>query len=100
MSSTITTLLTLLATVVGGLTDSTQIATVITTLEQIVAAGIQEVEAVTPYIQNIISALQNNASVTAAQMAQLTALDTAADTAFEAAAAAAGAAPDPAATTS
>ena len=97
MSSTVTTLLTLLATVVGGLTDSTQITTVITTLEQIIAAGIQEVEAVTPYIQNIISALQNNASVTASQMAQLTALDSAADQAFEAAATAAGAPADPAA---
>jgi hypothetical protein len=95
MSSTVTTLLTLLATIVGGLTDNSAITNVITTLEQIIAAGIAEVEAVTPYIKNIISALQNNSAVTADQMTQLAALDQATDAAFEAAATAAGAPPNP-----
>ena len=96
MNSTITTLLTLLATLVGGLSDASQIASVISTLEQIVAAGIQEVQAVGPMIKNIISALQGNSAVTATQMASLATLDAATDAAFETAAAAAGAPADPA----
>lgn len=94
MNTTLTALVTLLATIVGGLSDASQIATVISTLEQIVASGIAEVEAVGPMIQNIISALQNNTAVTAAQMTQLQALDEATDAAFEAAATADGAVPD------
>lgn len=93
MSATLTSLLTLLVTIVGGLTDATQITTVIATLEQIISSGIEEVEAVGPIIQNIITALQNSSSVTAAQLTQLQAQETALDAAFEAAATAAGAPP-------
>lgn len=97
MSSSLTSLLTLLVTIVGGLTDSTQIGTVIATLEQIIASGIEEVEAVGPIIQNIIAALQNSSSVTPAQLATLQTQEAALDAAFEAAATAAGAPAPPAA---
>lgn len=91
MSSTIQTLLTLLATIVGGLSDSSQIASVIATLQQIITSGVALVEADMPFIKNIIAALQNNGAVTAAQMTALQALDQQTDAAFEAAATAAGA---------
>lgn len=90
MSTTLASLLTLLVTIVSGLTDATQIQTVINTLEQIITSGIAEVEVIGPIIQNIISALQNNTAVTANQMIQLGAQDAAVDAAFEAAAIAAG----------
>ena len=95
MSATIETLLSLLVTIVGGLSDSSAIANVISTLEQIISTGIQEVEDVAPIIKNIIAALQGNSSVTAAQMQQLQQLDAATDAAFEAAATAAGAPANP-----
>ena len=95
MSATIETLLSLLVTIVGGLSDSSAIANVISTLEQIISTGIQEVEDVAPIIKNIIVALQGNSSVTAAQMQQLQQLDAATDAAFEAAATAAGAPANP-----
>lgn len=90
MSTTIQTLLTLLATIVGGLTDASQITSVIATLEQIITSGAALIEADLPFIKNIISALQNNSAVTADQMTQLQQLDQATDAAFEAAATAAG----------
>ena len=90
MNATITTLLSLLTTIIGGLTDSTQIASVIATLQQIIESGIAEVEAVAPINKNIIAALQSNTAVTADQMTQLEAQDAAVDAAFDAAAAAAG----------
>jgi hypothetical protein len=88
--SVVTQLLTLLAQIVGGLSDASAITSVITTLENIIAAGIQEIQTVAPMIKNIITALQNNGSITADQMTQLEALDAATDQAFEAAATAAG----------
>ena len=91
----ITTLLTLIASIAGSLNDAAAIANVITVLEQWITAGIEEVESVGPMIKNIIAALQSNSAITADQMTQLQALDAATDAAFEAAAAAAGAAPDP-----
>ncbi len=91
-------LLTLLAQIVGELQSASSIANVITTLEQIIAAGIEEIQTVAPMIKNIIAALKANTAVTADQMAQLAALDTQTDLAFEAAAQAAGA--DPAAPSS
>ena len=90
MNATITPLLSLLTTIIGGLTDSTQIASVIATLQQIIESGIAEVEAVAPIIKNIIAALQSNTAVTADQMTQLEAQDAAVDAAFDAAATAAG----------
>lgn len=91
MSSTVTSLLALLATIVGGLSDTSQIAQVIATLTQIITAGVQEIEDVAPYIKNIIAALQSNGAITADQMTQLAALDAQTDAAFEAAATADGA---------
>lgn len=88
--SAITQLLTLLAQIVGGLSDASAITSVITTLQAIIAAGVQEIQIVAPMIKNIITALQNNNSITADQMTQLEALDAATDQAFEAAATAAG----------
>jgi hypothetical protein len=93
MSAALTQLLTLLVEIVGGLTDATQIGSVIATLEQIITSGITEIEDIGPIIQNIISALQSNSSVTAAQLAQLQTQEAALDAAFEAAATAAGAPP-------
>lgn len=93
MNSTITTLLALLTTIVGGLSNSSQIASVIATLQQIITTGIAEVETVGPYIKNIIAALQNNAAVTADQMTALQQLDQQTDAAFETAATADGAPP-------
>jgi len=93
MNSTLTELLTLLVTIVSGLSGSSQIASVIATLQQIVQTGIAEIEAVGPFIKNIIAALKNNSAVTADQMTALEQLDQQTDAAFEAAAAAAGAPP-------
>ena len=89
MNTTLT-LLTLVATLVGELTKSSSIQSVITSLQQIVTAGVQEVSDVAPMIKNIIGALKSNAAITADQMAQLEALDAATDAAFEAAAKDAG----------
>lgn len=96
MSTTLSSLLTLLISIVGGLTDATQITNVIATLEQIIASGEQLVEAEIPIIQNIIDALKSNSSVSADQLAQLQTQETALDAAFEAAAIAAGAPAAPA----
>lgn len=90
MSSIITQLLAFLAQIAGGLSDATAIATLITTLTNIIAAADQEIQAVAPEIKNIIAALKGNNSITADQMTQLEALDAATDQAFEAAASAAG----------
>jgi hypothetical protein len=90
VNSTITSLLALLTTIVGGITDAATITTVIATLEQIIASGIEEVQAIAPLIQNIIGALKNNTSVTATQMTQLETQEAAIDAALDAAAAADG----------
>ena len=83
-------LLTLLAQLAGGLSDANAIASLIATLENIIAAGVEEIQAVAPMIKNIIAALKGNGAITADQMTQLEALDAATDQAFEAAATAAG----------
>lgn len=88
--SIITTLLSLIATIVPVLTDSAQIANVISTLTQIITAGVEEIETVAPFIKNIIAALQSNSAITADQMTQLQQLDAQTDAAFEAAATADG----------
>lgn len=88
--SAVTQLLTLLAQIVGGLSSTSSIASVITTLENLIAAGIEEIQTVAPEIKNIIAALKANTAITADQMTQLEALDAATDQAFEAAATAAG----------
>jgi hypothetical protein len=98
--SAITILLTALAQIASVTGEASTIASIVSTLEQIIAAGIEEVETVAPMIKNIIAALQSNTAVTADQMTQLSTLDASTDAAFEAAAAAAGAAPDPDASTS
>lgn len=90
MSASITALLALLASIVGGLSDAKQIEAVIAELGQIISTGATEIESIAPYIKNIITALQNNGAVTTDQLTQLAAQDAAVDAAFEAAATAAG----------
>lgn len=90
MSSIITQLLAFLAQIVGGLSDASAIATLITTLTNILAAADEEIQTIAPEIKNIITALKGNNSITADQMTQLEALDAATDQAFEAAATDAG----------
>lgn len=82
--------LTALTGIASLTTESSTIATIIATLENIIAAGVAEVQTVAPMIKNIITALKSNTAITADQMTQLEALDAATDQAFEAAAAAAG----------
>lgn len=82
--------LTALTGIASLTTESGTIATIIATLENIIVAGVAEVQAVAPMIKNIITALKSNTAITADQMTKLEALDAATDQAFEAAAAAAG----------
>jgi len=94
-SNMIAALLALIAQLAPVLSDAAQIASVISTLENIITAATSEVQAVLPMIKNIIAALQGNGNVTAAQLTALQALDAATDANFETAATAAGASPDP-----
>lgn len=93
-------ILALVAQLAPLLGDAAQIASVISTLETIIATATAEVKAVLPMIKNIITALQSNGNVTADQLAALKALDAATDADFEAAASDDGAAADPSAQTS
>ena len=62
----------------------------VTALEQIVPLAISTGTALLPAIQSIIASLTGGATLTAAQLATLQALDAQCDAAFEAAATAAG----------
>jgi hypothetical protein len=91
MSAAITALLSLigqLLPLVGSWTGSGAVASIITTLTQILPLVVQEVETVGPAIKNIIDALSANPATTAEELAQLQALDAQVDAAFESAAAA------------
>lgn len=79
-------ILTLVANIVGGLSDSAKVTQVINTLIQIVNLASKEIETIAPQIENIIAALRTNDAITAEQMAQLKQLDAAVDAAFDAAA--------------
>lgn len=78
----------------GGF-STTVIGNIITALEQIVPIVINSLPDLVETVQNIISALKNNSSVTADQIAALENLDSQFDLAFEAAATKAGATVDP-----
>jgi hypothetical protein len=66
------------------------IATIVTALEQIVPAAIQEGQDILPLVQSFIAEVMTNAAVTADQIAVLTAQSAQIDAAFEAAAKADG----------
>ena len=67
-----------------------EVATVISTLAQIVPLAINEAKSLVQPIQNIITQLQGNGAVTADQLTQLNALNSQLDAAFNAAASADG----------
>lgn len=103
MSAVITALLAALGQL-ASTAGASQIATIISALTNIIPFLIQEFEQAVPLVQNIITTLKGNNTVTQDQLDQLTALETQYDAAFEAAAAASGddpgAAPAPATPTS
>lgn len=96
MQILVTVILTALQAVEALLTStgvgSAAIDNVLSLLVKIIPLIGQEYATVVPYIKNIIAALKNDPTATAAQLAQLAELDAQADQAFEAAAAAADAA--------
>lgn len=88
MLSTVATILVqLLGTIASTATGSTQVAAVISALENLIPALVGELAALITPVQNIIAALQQgSAPLTATQITQLQALDAQCDAAIDAAA--------------
>ncbi len=84
----VTALLALLVQLAPSL-GSPALASIITTLQQILPTIVAEVADVAPYVKNVIAALRSNSEITPEQWAQLDALEAQIDQAFEAAATAA-----------
>lgn len=87
MAALIEEILSTLALIAQAIPGGSSVDSIITLLSKLIALGTTEVEAVVPEIQNIIAALQSNATVTSDQMASLAALDASVDAAFNTAAA-------------
>lgn len=90
MNPVVTGLLGLLAKIVPAVAgNSTAVGSTISTITTLVPTLIQEYQDVLPFVKNIIATLKNDPATTAAQLAQLKALDKQVDDAFDTAAAAA-----------
>jgi hypothetical protein len=90
MSVVITSVLAMIESLLPAITSGGNVAIVdgvINALTAMLPFIIQEVEALVTPVKNIIAALSANPATTAAQLAQLQALDAQVDTAFDAAAA-------------
>jgi hypothetical protein len=78
-------LLEFIANFIGVFTNSSQIASLIATLEQVVKTVGDEISTVGPSVKNIIAALASSDAITADQLDSLQALDASIDAAFDAA---------------
>jgi len=91
----IASILAFLGQIISQITGSSSaISSTISLLTQIIGLIDTEITTLAPEIKNIIAALSNSSTVTADQLAQLSALNAQVDAAFDAAAADAGVPPD------
>lgn len=88
MNAIIQSVLALITQIAPLIKDSAAIASIISTLEQIIPVIGQEINDLAQPVKNIIAALSANPDTTADQLAALQALDAQVDAAFDAAVAA------------
>lgn len=87
MTEALTMLLTVIATIAASLNVPSQITSIINTLVSLIPILVKEFQDVVPLVQNIITALRGNGTVTPEQLQQLDDLEAKIDAEFEAAAA-------------
>jgi hypothetical protein len=88
MNAIVQSILALLAQIAPLIKDSAAIASIISTVEQILPIVVQEAQDLVQPVKNIIAALSANPAATADQLAALQALDAKVDADFDAAVAA------------